>query len=200
MSPGDRMAIVMLSGVSAELTDDPVRLRRTIDSYNVRASAFARLDVLSEQILDTLATVSREVREAAPGRKAIVAIGPGAIFDRPLPLPGMGRDLAPQWTDTMRSLAMAHAHLYVIDPSGVGATLADSGEHGFARETGGRAFLSTNDTTDAVDRILRDAANYYVIGVSDPPVGRKSELRKLDVRVSRRGVTVLARRAIPGGS
>jgi hypothetical protein len=37
-----------------------------------------------------------------------------------------------------------------------------------------------------------------VIRVTDPPVGRKADLRELDVRVLRRGITVRARRAIPG--
>ena len=74
-----------------------------------------------------------------------------------------------------------------------------SGSSGFARETGGYAFANTNDVDGAVERIMREAGFYYVIGIADPPVGRKADLRELDVRVLRRGVTVRARRAIPGG-
>ena len=50
----------------------------------------------------------------------------------------------------------------------------------------------------AVDRIMSEASNYYVISVADPPVRRSADLRELDVRVKRDGVTVRARRAIPG--
>ena len=201
MLPGDRMAIVTLSGAtSAESTDSSARLLRTLDSYNVRASGVMRTDVLSEQVLDTVATLSRQMAEAPGRRKTIVAIGPSAVFDRPLPPPGVGRDLVPQWVGAMRAMAFAHANFYVIDPGGVGATRVGTGEDGFARASGGRAFLSTNDVNGAVDRILRDASAYYVVSVPSPPTGGRDTLRELEIRVLRRGVRVLAPRAIPGGS
>jgi hypothetical protein len=50
-----------------------------------------------------------------------------------------------------------------------------------------------------VDRVLREIDNYYVISVGDPPVGRGTAVRELDVRSLRRDVTIRARRAIPGG-
>jgi hypothetical protein len=37
-----------------------------------------------------------------------------------------------------------------------------------------------------------------VIEIGDPPVLRKSDLREVDVRTSRKDVTVRARRWIPG--
>jgi hypothetical protein len=76
----------------------------------------------------------------------------------------------------------------------------DGGGTGFARETGGFAFLATNDLDGAADRIMRDATHYYLIGVGDPPVGRGADLRELDVKVLRKGVTVRARKTINGGS
>jgi hypothetical protein len=72
------------------------------------------------------------------------------------------------------------------------------GKNGFAGDTGGYAFLNTNNLNAAADSIIRDAGNYYLIRVVDPPVGRKAELRELDVRVLRRGASIRARRAIPG--
>lgn len=199
IGPGDQMTVLTLSGTSMETTGDPARLRRMLDAFNVRATGLTRIDVLSEHVLQTIAGLARQMVEAPGVRKTIVAIGSGAVFDRPLPPPGVGRDVEPDWIEAMRALAFAHMHLYVIDPVGVGATPADGGENGFARASGGHAFLNTNDTTAAVDRILRDASNYYVVTVSDPPVGRKSDLRELEIRVLRSGVTVLAPRAIPGG-
>jgi hypothetical protein len=86
----------------------------------------------------------------------------------------------------------------LIDPKGVGTSPTLSGSSGFARETGGQTFANTNDVSAAADRIMREAGSYYVIRITDPPVGRKADLRDLDVRVLRRGITVRARRAIPG--
>jgi VWFA-related protein len=199
MLPGDRMAIATLSGTSVETTDSPARLLRALDDYNVRASGVWRVDTLSEQVLGTVATLARQMTEASGRRKTIVAIGPAAVFDRPLPPPSVGVDLVPQWIDAMRAMAFAHANFYVIDPGGVGATPVATGANGFAEATGGRAFLSTNDFRRAADRILRDASSYYVISVPSPPTGGKDTLRELEIRPLRRGVAVIAPRAIPGG-
>jgi hypothetical protein len=98
----------------------------------------------------------------------------------------------------MRATALAHASVYVIDPSGVGMSRTAGGSSGFAGETGGYAFTNTNDLTGAVDRILGEADSYYVVEIPDPPVGRSADLRELDVRVLRRGVSIQARRTLPG--
>jgi VWFA-related protein len=197
MTPGDRMAVVTLNGQGMESTDDRPRLLRSIDSYNLLATTVQRLDSLGEHVLETITSLSRQLVEQ-PGRKTIVGIGAGWLFDTPIPPPTLGRELRAEWTDAMRATASADAHLYVIDPSGVGASPPTRGSSGFARETGGHAFQNTNDYNGAVDRIMREAWSYYVITVADPPVRLTSDLRELDVRPVRRGVTVRARRAILG--
>ena len=198
MMPEDRMAVVTLSGVSVESTGDRGRLARSLDAYSVRASALTRPDMLAERVLATIASLSGQLAEGREQRKTIVAIGNAWVFDTPIPPPAIGRDLRREWTEAMRAMALANVTLYVIDPGGVGGTRTNGGTSGFARETGGFAFANTNDLNDAADRILREAGSYYLIEVADPPVGRKADLRELDVRVLRPGVSVRARRAIPG--
>src|SRR5829696_1555172 len=46
MAPGDQMAVVMLNDPAVESTDNSAKLRRTIDSYNVRATGVLRADLL----------------------------------------------------------------------------------------------------------------------------------------------------------
>jgi VWFA-related protein len=198
MSPGDQMAIVRLNGASHEITGDRPGLLRIIDAYNVQATGVMRLDTLGEQVLKTIASLSRELTEPADRRKTIVAIGAAWLFDTPIPPPTVGRDLRAEWTDAMRAMASANVTLYVIDPAGMEMSRTLGGSSGFARETGGHAFVNTNDVNGAADCIMREAGSYYLIGVADPPVGRKADLRDLEIRVLRRGVSVRARRAIPG--
>jgi VWFA-related protein len=198
MSPNDQMAIVMLNGAAMEATSERARLLRSIDDYYVRASGVVRIDVLSQHVLETLASVSRQLAETSERKKTIVAIGAPWLFDTPVPPPTVARDLRQEWTAAMRAMAVAHVNLYVIDPSGVGMSRTAGGSSGFAGETGGYAFTNTNDLKGAADRVMREAGSYYVIDVLDPPVGRKADLRELDVRVLRRGVSIQARRAIPG--
>jgi VWFA-related protein len=195
MAPGDTMAIMLLSQGEMQSTNDSSKLLRAIDRYNVGAAPVTRLDVLGEQVLKTVTSISRSLSEAGDQRKTIVAIGSGWLLDRPLPPPSAGRELIPEWIEAMKAASRANVNYYVIDPAGLGSTQADSGHSGFARETGGQAFISTNDLLGAADRIMRESANYYLIGVGNPPVGGTG-LRELEVKSLRRGVTVRARHAI----
>jgi VWFA-related protein len=199
MQPGDQMAVVSLNGGAMPLTSDQARLRARIDDWRMSFGVMP-VDRVGEHLLRVVDSVGRSMAEVPGKRKTIVAIGSGWLLDTPVP-PGQigGRDLRREWDDAIRSLAVADAAYYVIDPRGVGASRIVAGQ-GFASETGGHAFLNTNDLEGAADRILAEAAHYYVIRVEDPPVGRTSRLRELDVRSKRDGVTVRSRRAIPGGS
>ncbi len=198
MSPGDEMAVVPLNGGAAKSGDDRGRLLRAIDAYNGLTAGMLPFDRLGEHVLNTFESLSRQFSEVA-GRKVFVGIGSGWVFDTPVPPPMVGRDVRQEWGRAMRALALANATVYVIDPGGVGtAPFATEGAAGFARETGGHAFMNSNDHDAAVDRILQETSNHYVLQVADPPIGRKADLRELDVRVTRPGVTVRARRWIPG--
>jgi VWFA-related protein len=198
MVPGDELSIVTLNGASLEAAAGRAQLLKSIDAYTVRASGVIPLDVLGARVLETVGSLSRQLAAGLDRRKTVVAIGAAWLFDTPIPPPALGRDLRTEWTDAMRAMASANVTLYVIDPRGLGMSRVTGGSSGFARETGGQAFVNTNDVNGAADRIMREAGSYYLIGVADPPVGRKANLRELDVRVLRRGVTVRARRAIPG--
>jgi VWFA-related protein len=199
MAPGDQIAVVALNGDTMESTGDRTRLLKSIDAANLLpAAGVQRVEDVGAHVLQTIAALSRQFVEGSGGRPTIVAIGAAWLFDRPIPPPTVSRDLRPEWTDAMRATAAAGVHVYVIDPAGVGASPAFNGSSGFARETGGHAFLNTNDFDGAVDRIMREASSYYVIAVADPPIRRTSDLRELDVRAVRRGITVRARRAILG--
>jgi VWFA-related protein len=196
--PGDEMSIVTFDGGSMEITADRKQLDEGIDAYNVRASGVRRIDELGEQVLNQAASISRQLARPQDRRKTIVALGAAFLFDTPLPPPSAGRELRQEWTDAVRAMAFSNVSFYVIEPGGVGATPLIGGDSGFARESGGRAFVNTNDFAGAVDRVMREAGNYYVIEVGDPPVQRKADLRELDVKVLRPGVTIRARKAIPG--
>ena len=200
MRPEDRMAIVALDGSSMESTGDRAKLLGMIDAYAARSSGVMPMDRLGEHVLKTLGGLSRQMVEAGGQRKTIVAIGSGWLFDRPIPPAAVGLDPRKEWIAAMQAMALANVGLYVIDPAGVSVTRTESGGNGFARETGGFAFMAINDLNGAADKIMREAANYYLIGVGDPPVGRGADLRELDVRVLRRGVTVRARHLITGGT
>ena len=135
----------MLNDPVLEMTGDQAQLRRAIDGYNVRATGVLRADQLGAHVLTTVGTIARSLAEAGEGRKTIVGIGSGWLLDRPIPPPSVGGDLLPEWIAAMRELSRTNSTFYVIDPGGVGSTRVNGGDNGFARETGGMAFLNTND-------------------------------------------------------
>lgn len=198
LEPGDEMAIVSLSGASMKSTGDRPALRRAVDGYGVRATMPMHADDLGARVLNTLSALSRQLAEAPGHRRTIVGIGSGWVFDTPVPPSTISRSLRAEWTAAMRAMAFANAALYVIDPGGLGASRTASGTSGLARETGGYAFLNTNDLAGAADRIMREAVTYYILRFEDPPFFRTAPLRKLDVRTQRRDVTIRARQLIPG--
>jgi VWFA-related protein len=201
MQPHDRMAVLALNDerpVELVGADGQARLLKAIESYSWNQFAlYDRPDLIGAHLLDTVAGVSRQIAEQPVRRKAIVGIGASFLFDAPIPPPTVSRSLRPEWTAAMRASGFAHVVMYAIDPGGIGSSRF-GGDSGFTRETGGHAFVNTNDFEKAVDSILGEAGNYYVIEVADPPVGRKFELRNLEVRSLRRGVSVRARRLLPG--
>jgi VWFA-related protein len=201
MGDGDRLAVVPLQGARTGFTNDRAELLRAIDGYTFTGFPF-RVDEAGAHVLQLVTALSRQMAELPAGwRKPIVAIGAGWMFDTPLPLPLMNtRDLQAEWVAAMRAMASANTCLYVIDPAGVGAApyAVNGGNSGFARETGGYAFMNTNDLTGTAARIWKEAGAYYLLRVANPPVQRAADLRELDVRVLRKGVTLRARRAIPG--
>jgi VWFA-related protein len=195
----DGMAVLTLNGDRMNSTTDRARLLDRINSWNNRATGHFTVDTLGAHVFETVEGIARSLAEVPGGRKTIVGIGAAWVFDRPIPIPTVGiRDLRSEWTAAMRAASIANAALYVVDPSGVGGTPVTGGETGFAAYTGGHTFLNTNDLETTADRIMAEARNYYLFGVADPPFQRKADLRDLEMRVLRKGLTVRARKAIHG--
>jgi VWFA-related protein len=60
-------------------------------------------------------------------------------------------------------------------------------------ETGGFAVVNRNDFSGAFERIVRDNSSYYVLAYY-PPDAKPGRVHKIDVRVTRPGLTVRARK------
>ena len=64
-----------------------------------------------------------------------------------------------------------------------------------SEETGGFAAINTNDFASAFERIRQDNSRYYVLGYYPTNDRRDGKVRKIDVRVSRPGLSVRSRKA-----
>ena len=193
----DRVSVAPVEGPRTDGTGEPARLLQAIEKYHAQGFPL-RIEDAGEHVLRLLAATSQQMIEI-PGRKAIVAIGAAWLFDTPLPPPGM-RDLRDEWLAAMRSMAVANVSLYVIDPVGLRPVggFSYGGDVGFASETGGFAFLNTNDLAGAAARIVGESGTYYLLRMANPPVQLSADLRKVEVKMLRKNVTVRVRRGIPG--
>lgn len=63
-----------------------------------------------------------------------------------------------------------------------------------AEETGGVAFVNTNQFADAFDRIVDDNSAYYVLAYYPPSNKRDGKFHKIEVKTTRRGLTVRSRK------
>jgi VWFA-related protein len=63
-----------------------------------------------------------------------------------------------------------------------------------SEQTGGFAFVNRNNVDEAFDRIVAENSSYYVLGYYAANDRRDGRFRKIDVRVTRPGVTIRARR------
>jgi VWFA-related protein len=63
-----------------------------------------------------------------------------------------------------------------------------------AEETGGFAAVNANDLSTAFERVVRDNSGYYVLAYYPPSDKRDGKFHKIEVRVTRPGLTVRARR------
>jgi VWFA-related protein len=146
--------------------------------------------VRAEVTLSALEALVVRLGGLKEGRKIVlfVSAGPPTFF---------GRDGSLQ--DRMRGIAQAasrgNVSIYPVDPRSLGMVAAGSRETLFqlAIETGGRAITDTNDPAVGLSRILNDSSAYYILGYQPTRTQDDGRYHKINVKVKRSGVHVLAR-------
>ena len=121
-------------------------------------------------------------------------------------------DLARELAELTRAANRANATIYTIDPRGLvgGPDLdekIDPVEYSnyvrtsqdslrvLAEETGGIAVVNQNDFDKALKRIDNETSDYYVIGYYSTNPDPLKRTRKVDIKVTRKDLTVFSRRS-----
>jgi VWFA-related protein len=164
------------------------------------------------QAEQSLVMLQRVVEYLAPipgRRKAVLLFSQGVMFD----LEALANDETTRTFDGMRRLLAAaregNVAIYTVDPRGLrGSTEPSIGEtalpvtgdagldtlRDLASATGGRAVVSTNELSEAFDRITRENRFYYLLGY-EPASSVSARARRIEVRTRAAGVSLLHRRA-----
>jgi VWFA-related protein len=195
LGPADVMTIIPLNGGNAVTTTSKVALKAAVDRFTPRFGddTWAYSDK-ADHGLRMLSSVSEQAAKVAHQRKVVVFIGNAALFtpSRASAFDDRGNDMSPEWSAAVRATSRNNLSMYSINPEGAGG---DYGEwsHSFMAETGGYAWSATNNYSGAVDQIFQESASYYLIGYSAPTSDQR--LHRIEVKVSKKGVTVRARRS-----
>ena len=201
--PGDRV-------------NDPTDQER---SYNARST------------LDTLKSIAEWFGGVHGRKKTILFVSEGIDYDITDVFNNQGASMVIDATrEAIAAATRSNVSIYAVDPrgltnlgdeeieigaypddptTGIGSTsllnelrLSQDSLRVLSDETGGFAAVNRNDFSTAFTRIVRDNSSYYVLAYYPPTAGKRDgRFHRIDVRVTRPGVTVRARKgyATPKG-
>jgi VWFA-related protein len=189
------------------------------ERLQARARAAHVYDRTSRDNETTLGIVERSLQglSGAHGRKSLILVSGGLVNDPHLPsfrrviTESRRANVAVYFLDARgltaaTSALRADTGLARTDFNDLGSTLQEArerseGSEGLAADTGGFSVRNTNDLGAGLQRIGREASSYYLLGYS--PSNKRSDglFRRIEVKVSRPGLTVRARKGYyaPGG-
>ncbi len=167
----------------------------------------------------TLGIVERSLQGlvGAHGRKSLILVSGGLVNDphlssfRRVITESRRANVALYFLDARgltaaTSALRADTGLARTDFNDLGSTLQEArerseGSEGLAADTGGFSVRNTNDLDAGLQRIGREASSYYLLGYSPSNKRADGNFRRIEVKVSRPGLTVRARKGYyaPGG-
>lgn len=185
-APLDEMPVIRLHTEADDPYGDRLTAESRIDAFRAGVQPFAFWSTTRE-LLDRVTQIANVVAGNAGKRKIIVCIGSPFLCHVNEPPSTALRSLETAWFEAIRASAVANVSYYALTPA---RAVVRGG--GLADMTGGEVFTPTSDIGTAIDRILRDAANYYVLGYW--PAGPPREVHRVEVKVRQKGARVHARR------
>jgi VWFA-related protein len=187
VTPFDELSIVRLRNRTDDAFGDRELAESRILQYQAAAFPFADGNTAPDT-LRRVADLARQLESDDHRRKAIVCIGAPVVcnLDEPSSSSARPRHWS-SWVDAINAAAKANVSVYGIIP---GRAMLRGG--GLADLTGGEVFATMYDVGPAIDRILQDASNYYVLGYW--PTGKSREVHSIDVKVAKRDTKVRVRR------
>jgi VWFA-related protein len=171
-------------------------------------SVYAAAEARNRATLNLIARTVDSLRSAR-GRKSLILLSKGFIYDTEVR----------GFRDVSRAAREANVAIYFIDARGLeastseftadatgpidahdigaayaGITFEAAGAVSVAEDSGGFAVQNTNDLSAGIRRIAGESRHYYLLGYISRNAKRDGRYRRIEVTVSRPGMTVRARR------
>jgi len=193
---------VLMSGESCSGNSFPAFVENR--ALEVSRDAAARTKVTLELLKRVISSLAM-----AQGRKSVILVSEGFIYD----------SSRGEFTDVTRVARTANSAIYFLDVQGiapmpwmmtaesstvldaqdVGAMFSDvrestTGAETVASDSGGFTVRNTNDLASGIRRIAAESQSYYMLGYYPADTRRDGKFRRIKVDVSRKDVTVRARK------
>ena len=185
-APLDEMPVIRLHTEADDPYGDRLTAESRIDAFRAGVQPFAFWSTTRE-LLDRVTQIAKVVAGNAGKRKIIVCIGSPFLCHVNEPPSTALHSFETAWFDAIHAAAAGNVSYYALTPA-----QASVRSGGLADATGGEVFAPTSDVGPAIDRILRDAGNYYVLGYW--PAGQPRDVHRVEVKVRQKGARVHARR------
>ena len=144
--------------------------------------------VRSQVVITALQALVMHLSGLREGRKTLLFVSRGIplLFDI---------SLEPDFQAILREANRGNVIIHTLDPRGLGqGTFVHSTLYRLASETGGHAIVNTNDLSKGLERVVRDASHYYLIGYAPTRDLNDGKFHKIAVKVKRKGARTVARR------
>lgn len=148
-----------------------------------------RVRVRAQVTLTALESLVVHLSGLREGRKSVLFVSEG---------PPLVADRLPLWhhlQDVVTAANTGNVTIHTLDPRDLGsAPFTNGANEALSAETGGRRLAHSNDYTKALKAVMADASAYYLLGYTPARQADDGQFHKIEVRVRRKGVRVLARR------
>lgn len=220
LGPGDLAAVVFTrdNRGAQNFTSDKARLLAAIDTFEASGYSPPGLGDLPVQSAQVLYRLSEGLARVPDRRKAVVHVSIGIPLEIDThEAPGDTSYLTWLAKRTMGIAQRGNVNIYTADPGGLDGVrfymlrgnrrtesfvierIEDSANRfrdflkAIADQTGGHAFINTNEFTSRIEQMFRETGSFYLLGYRPQDQRADGRFRRLQVRVNRRGVTVRAR-------
>ena len=144
--------------------------------------------VRSQVVITALQALVMHLSGLREGRKTILFVSQG------IPLQ-FDVSLEPDFQDVLRDANRGNVVIHTMDPRGLGlGPSVHSTLYRLSAETGGHAIVNTNDLTRGLEKVVRDASHYYLLGYAPTRELNDGKFHKIAVKVKRKGAKTVARR------
>ncbi len=103
-------------------------------------------------------------------------------------------DLEFRMREILEAANRSNVTIHTLDPRGLRSQAPSDVLWRLSGETGGRAIVNTNSFDRGLDQVVDDASAYYLLAYAPTRVAADGKFREIDVRVTRKGLRVLARK------